>query len=428
MNSSQSRSKFDRSLATTLTLIFFACLALGPALFYHEPLKWQAAQAELQYENGDRNAAIQSLQEVAVKRPKDSKIQLKLVNWLAENGQADKAVEHCKEQLEHSPKSQNWLLLKREAECQAGDFKAAWQTFEQLKVLRNRRVNRSPEELNEQAYFRALAEEDLSLAADEIQRAVQQVSHQSGIPNFRAMLPSQALISASLLSRKVEAQSIVLPQLNRRIVVAQRALEDREKLLVESLADYSKESFPLSKSRESMLEETRVQTEFRRHELALLLVCRALILEDLQEPARCDLDRTHVVELGFQPQAVADLLPDDSLCLSVAMRAIAYLDTRGLVLTKMPWSDPGQLVDDVSTGFDAITDFDIAVAVSEVIDRVQQASKESSGQEQEQFRKVFAAILSHRAVAHGKAGRSDLVQPDRDRIEALGFDPDGNLY
>jgi len=394
---------------------------LVPALLYHEPLKWQAANAELLYESGDRAAAIESLQEVAAQRPQDKKIQWKLVNWLAENGQADKAVEHCNEQLERSPESQDWLLLKRESECQAGDFSAAWQTFEQLKLLRNQRLTRSAEELNEQAYYRTLAEENLSLAADEIRRAVQQVSYQSGVRDFRATLPSQGLISAALLSRQVEAQSIVLPQLNRRIGVAQRALDGREKLLVESLEDYSEESFPLNESRESMLEELRLKTEFRRNELALLLVCRALMLEDLGEPGRCDFDRTQVVELGFQPQAVADLLPDDSLCLAVAKRAVAYLDTRGFVLAKMPWDDPDQMADGVSTGLDAIADLNIAVSVAEVIHRLHTESIEPSVEEAEQFNKMFAAVLYHRVMANTKANHLNAVKLDRERIKSLGF-------
>lgn len=428
MSSSQVRKKSDHPVATALTLIFFACLVLVPALAQHEPLRWQAAQAMLDYEGGNRNDAIESLQQVALKAPDDGYLQTKLVHWLSENGQAAKAIKHCDQQLVRNPESRGWLELRREAECEAGDFKAAWQTFQELKTIRTQRVSRTSDELNEQAYFRALADEDLETAAAEIQQAVAAATFQSSGSDFQLPLPSQALISAGLLSRRTETQSIVLPHLNRRIEVSRKALEDRETLVGDSLADYAEEAFPLSEQQESSLDEMRSELEFRRRELGFLMVSRALMLEDLDQTDQCDLDRAQVVELGFEPQLVAELLPDDSVCHALAMRAIAYLDTRALVLTKMPWNDPDELIDGISTGRDAITDLDIAVSVSEVIDHLVRTSSDFSTDEQSRFRKTFAAVLHHRVMANRKAGNSEAVRLDRERIESLGFDPDGNLY
>ena len=428
MNSSQVPRKSEPPFVTALTLIFFACLVLVPGLLQHEPLKWQAAQAITQHENGDRDAAIESLHQVASKLPGDLYIQSTLIDWWVEDGQADKAIEHCNERLEHEPGSSTWLTLRRESECAAGDFEAAWETYNVLQSLRTQHLSRSADELNEQAYFRALADKDLRTAKSEIQEAVTKASYDSGISDFRVPLPSQALLAAGLLSRQVEAQSMVLPQLNRRIAAVGRALEDRERMLVESLDAFSEESFPLSESQELVLKDLRLKIDVRRHEFAFLTVCRALMCEDLEHPLRCDSDRVQISELGLQPQMVADLLPDDFVCHAMAMRAIAFLDTRALVLTKMPWSDASQLIDEESTGQDAITDLDIAVTVCEVVDRLLQASKESTEQEFTRLRKVYAAVLHHRAMANRKAGNTDSLQLDRERIESLGFDPDGNLY
>ena len=428
MNSSDVRGKFDHPVATALTLVFFACLVLVPTLLRHEPLKWQASQAMVQYESGDRDPAIASLQQVALKLTGDQHIQFTLVEWLTENGRADEAIEHCNRHLEHTPESATWLKFRRESECGAGDFQAAWQTHQELKLLKAQSLSRSAEDLNEQAYFRALAGQDLPIAWSEIRQAVAKVSYDSGIPGFKVPLPSQAIIAASLLSRHVEAQSIVLPELNRRIDDVRKVLEDRERLLVDSLEELSKESFPLNESREELIEDVRLKVDFHRRELAFLTVCRALLFEDQGDHDRCDSDRVEVSELGLQPQTVVDMLPEDSLCHPMATRAIAYLDTRALVLTKMLSDNPGQVVEDGLAGSDASTDLDISVVVCEVIDRRIRTLRESTARELEQFRKVYAAVLHHRVMAHRKFGNAELAQADRERIESLGVDPDAYLY
>ena len=428
MSSPQTRTKFEHPVVTALTLIFFVSLVLVPAIMHHEPLRWQAAQAMLEYEEGNRDVAIESLQQVAAEIPSDGYVQTKLVSWLSQNGQAEKAIEHCNQQLTRSPESSGWLELKRESECEAGDFSAAWQTFEQLKSLRTQHVSRSADELNEQAYFRALAGDNLTTAATEIQLAVLKAGSHSGVPNFEMPLASQALVAAALLSRSAERQAIVLPPLNQRIKIAQRALGDRENVVVDSLATFSEESFPLRSSQEAALDQIRSEVEIHRRELAFLLVSRALLLEDLGRLNRCDLDRAQVVELGFEPQAVADLLPDDAVCHWLAMRAIAFLDTRGLVLTKMTWTDPEDSVAGTLTGRDAITDLNIAVAASDVINTLMQKKSEGSQETIARFKKTFAAVLHHRATANRKASNAEAVQADRAKIETLGFDPDGNLY
>ncbi|MDA8563306.1 hypothetical protein N9L06_02525 [Mariniblastus sp.] len=428
MDSHHVRGKFDHPVGTAAALLFFTCLVLVPALLHHEPLKWQAAQAMVRYENGDRDEAIESLRQVASKLVDDQYIQFTLVDWLTENGQAKKAVEHFDRQLEHKPGSVTSLALRRESECGAGDYQAAWQTHQQLQELETQRLNRSAADLNEQAYFRALANVDLPTARSEIRQAVAKVSYDSGIPGFNAPLPSQALIAASLLSRHVDAQSLVLPHLNRRIDAVRKVLEDREKSLVELLEEFSNESFPLSQSREGLLKDVRFKVDFRRHELAFLTVCRALMVEDLGHPNRCDSDRAQIVHLGLQPQMVADLLPEDSICHPMATRAIAYLDTSALVLTKMLGNDPSQLIEEELTLANAITDLNISVAVCDVIDRRIQTAKESTESELKQRRKVFAAVLHHRVLAHQKSGNAELAQLDRERIKSLGFDPDANLH
>jgi tetratricopeptide (TPR) repeat protein len=428
MNSSRVREKFDHPVATALTLVFFACLVLVPTLLRYEPLKWQAAHAMVQYERGDRDTAIKSLQQAASKLTGDQHIQFTLVEWLIENGRADEAVEHCNRHLEHAPESATWLKFRRESECGAGNFQAAWQTHQELKRLKAQTLSRSAEDLNEQAYFRALAGKDLPIAWTEIQQAVAKVSYDSGVPGFDVPLPSQAIIAASLLSRHVEAQSSVLPQLHRRIGDVRKALEDRERLLVDSLEELSKESFPLNESRERLLQDRRSTVDFRRQELAFLMVCRALLFEDLENHDRCDSDRVEVSELGFQPQTVADMLPEDSLCHPIATRAVAYLDTRALVLTKMLSDDLGRRIDDRLTGSDALADLDISIAVCEVIDRQILKLKESTAQELKQFRKVYAAVLHHRVIAHRKFGNAEQAQSDRERIKSLGVNPDAHVY
>ena len=428
MNSSQVMRKSRRPYATALTLIFFACLVLVPALLQHEPLKWQAAKAVSQYESGDQNAAIEALQQVAPKLASDYYVQSKLIDWLAKAGQADKAVKYCNQQLERNPSSAIWLSMRRESECEARDFKAAWQTQKELRLLEVRSVNLSAEELNEQAYFRALADEDLQIARSEIQEAVTKASYNSGIPNFQLPLPSQALIFASLLSRHAGAQSLVMPQLNRRIDVVERVLGAREKHLADSLDEFSEGSFPLGETQEVLLKDFRLEIELSRREISFLTVCRALMHEDLAHPERYDADGAQIAESGLQPQAVADLLPDDDVCYTMALRVSAYLDTRAFVLSKLPSSDMSQLDDKESIALDAITDLNIAVTVCEVLERLPQTSNELTEQEISRFNRFYAVVLSHRVGVNKKAGNADLVQSDRKRIESLGFDPDGNLY
>lgn len=427
-NSSQLPNVASRPITTGLTLAFFACLVLVPAMFQHEPLRWQAAQAIVEYENGNRVDAIESLEQLAPQLEGDGYLQTKLFYWFLKNGQSEKAIEHCDRQFELNPKSLDWLTLRMEAECEAGEFAAAWQTFQQRRSLAPQHVSRSPNELNEQAYFRSLAGVDLELAAVEIQQAISSVTETRELPNFQLPLRSQALVAAGLLARESESQLALLDPLGRQIKVARQALANHESLVVGALAEIGPESFPPTTSQESAFDSDREKIEFHRRELAFLLVCRALLFENLGRHERCDLDRAQVAELGFDPQVVADLMPSDSICQALLVRAIAFLDTRALVLTKMPWSSPDEPIDGVSSGRDVLVDLNIAVVASEVFHRALQNLPELSKDELERAKKTFAAVLYHRVMANQKIGDLDSVQSDRDKIRSLGYDPDGNLY
>ena len=149
------------------------------------------------------------------------------------------------------------------------------------------------------------------------------------------------------------------------------------------------------------------------------------MLEEQGDLDRCDVDQAHVVELGFQPQELLALLPEPLQCRRIAQQAMALLDTKGLVLTKLPWAT-GVENDSRQTG--AMTNLGIAVLVSEVLCQNLEESPEVPQEVRTRCRETLAEVLFHRAMANDKAGDKQAADADRQRIRSLGIDPAGNLY
>jgi len=141
--------------------------------------------------------------------------------------------------------------------------------------------------------------------------------------------------------------------------------------------------------------------------------------------------------------------PGDNECLAALLESQNYLDTRGFVLTQLPWQltwthpsgkviqmDERRSLVSYGSYARALQDLDIAVTSAEMrllalnsdvfnrMERPVDAIRHYKVSET----KVLAVLLSHRREAHLKAGQSEAAERDLLRIQELGFEADSNLF
>ncbi len=310
--------------------------------------------------------------------------------------------------------------------------KQALETLKSIYELLGSSDQASDQQLNNLAYYRALANVELSLARAEIREVILNQNRNATWPvGFDLTLSARTFVSIGLISRQLDQQRDALPLLDREIDKLAE-LEFRDDLaLSESVYEAIQDSFPLEVAEEEKLTVTRrLQLDRRRDCLAFLLVTRALIHQDLGHERQCELDRIQVRQLGYQPDDILDKLPTNVQSLAVLDQAATYLDTHGFVLLQQGEYERAK------------ENLDLAIAAAELNLRAIDSPLHNSNEEltfdpqqrRPAYERIAAVLRYHRYQLYKRLGFGDgrgsgiEVPDDAGRIRELGFDPDSRLF
>lgn len=420
--------------------------------------QWNVAAAINEENKGNSEGAIELLQKALRMDPDSDDIKLDLALLLAKNDQGDLSQTLCDEVLESDPNSEDaWRVL---SEClhlmgRFDDSLAAYQKHVADKI------DKGPNELNQLAYFRALAGVQLDKALRQINEAIYKYEHQLEAETRHSWgsfsyipMEIKAVVSAGLLSRYTEeGHQHVMGLLNDKIQVEQElwlAANARFQRLYDQKENQGNSGNDQdAEEQQEHIEDASDQVERIAGVLSVLLATRSLMFDDKGQTELADLDRLWIKQVGEQPQKVYGTLPSDRECLSALSEIQAIIDTRGYILTQLPWqptwTHPSGVVMKIEDRTSLITygsyeralkDLDLAVVAAEVrllvldSDAVNwiEYPPERIPADKANGAKLIAILRNHRRQAHLKANQVEAAQRDQERIEELDLKAGENLF
>lgn len=433
----------ESRLLRAVAIVFVASFAMLPMLLFGcspEWARWDASQANAFFKQGETSDALYQLRDAIRKSPRDGVIKLTLAERLIELDQPQESLVLCAEVLDVYPDSIHAMQVKSRAQQRSGDFAAALATEleidEWLQAYR-----RDSSRLNAIAYARVLANKDLPLAKEGIETAIANYNRALGwsaSSNAPLHFQVKATVLASLVSRSCGMQNESLQVLDHEIAFYRATADGARDVLTGLVYDQASTAFPLRKDKS--LRERRRELRFAETQLATLLSCRALLLQDLGESEPCRTDRLEVQAIGYQSSQVVAGFPDDKAALLSLGGLGGILDTRGFVCGMLPWreglsAESGIDRNRFSSHGDALRDMNVAV----LCNRVSQASFDCSlrnvvelsfdrDRELDQLKKEEAVLRYHRMLIHQRHGDQELVAADEKRIRELGEEPGPDLF
>ena len=446
--------KLRRPKSTRLEIGFIAVILCFAGGCQSETAKWEFARGLVAEEAGDSATAIARMQAAVSNAPHDVAMKLELARVLADEGDRQ-ALDICDEVLAEYPplKSPYRFALKpkpyfgdlpvgRKSIClqQLGEFEEALANY---KLVLADRVKRDSFELNNLAYFRALANQELSLAARDIDSAVEQEEENRFPSGLYLSLRVRTAIAIAVVSRHLDRQQQVLRMLNEQINRLEGDYANFQAIVSMTVFAQIQLEFPLDKSTEQETELIRINQDLIRANLVSLLAVRALIYQDLKHRESANADRLRVRELGYDADKLVNRLPDKFTCLDALYRSTMFLDTRGFVFGLLPWNNPPIGEDYVaesptrkSSYRESLIDLNLAVtsattmrlAMEGSLYNTPQISVADVRQMYHNIKHTEAVLLFHRAQVHERAGNSTRAKLDRQTIESLGFDPSEKLF
>jgi tetratricopeptide (TPR) repeat protein len=426
-----------------LIIAVVASMALIPLMLYGcgpEWARWDATQAVLFFRDGEVDEALYQLRDAVRKSPRDPVLKLTLAERLIEIGQSGEALELANEVLGVYPENANAIAIKSSAQQHQGNFSAALETQLEYDESLNA-SSRGSIRLNELAYYRALASEEVHLAKRDIETAVATTNRYTNWTGSGALTyPAKATILASLVARCCGMEQDALWTVSQQIeTLRKQIVEARNELAAEVYKD-TLDAFPVR--RDGGLLNFRQQLRFYETNAAALLSCRALIYQDLGDQVRCIEDRQEVTHLGFDSSKIVANFPSEKSALMSLGTAGAYLDTRGFISGMLPWVDTETFMEltqeqhnFVSSYANAIRDLNIAILCVETDRKSFDFSLRNSidfmaekKESQQRLNRQAAVLLYHRQIIHERAGKLAKAKADAERIDELGFESGVNLF
>jgi tetratricopeptide (TPR) repeat protein len=434
-----------------------------------ESAKWNFAKAMNLAEAGQSEEAMEVMEIAFREAPDNRQIKLAYANMLAENDQGELGITLCDEILELTPEDELAHQVRSTCFQYLGEFDLA---LENYKRHLSGKMSRTPIELNNLAYFRALARKELSRANRDINKAIDSEELEYWGCNYIVPLDVRTAISVGLLSRTLNQREQALVELDRRITTYESKLETQisfiqgvvtelmqenppeiqqsistEQVTVEPPpveTTESKASFPFGEKLEKGISNARALKQIDKNSLAVMLATRALINEDLGAFALADRDRKRLQQLGLDFKTLATSLPNAEACLTQLQKASMYLDTRGFVSGRRNWQStalpsfdqrPG-ILNTPSSYENALDDLDCAVLASEFTELALKSSlyntpdfsAQQIARRKKMARRMTAVLIYHRMEIHRRAGNKQAAARDKEIIEDLGFEANGSLF
>jgi hypothetical protein len=414
--------------------MLFAAIVLVPILFvgHGELSRWQAALAFSHYDNGNELLAIEKLKRVTEELPNDWRLKLQLALWLNEAGQPQEAMELCErvlDNVEHMSGmtsnlvKMNVLQAKSSIQLTLDEPAAALATQKSALALYAVDEFSDSQRANQLAYFRALANEELDEADQQISQAIAVDDHDSRLASGMVIpLTVRAVIASALVARQTKEQKQLIPFLDRMIEDISDQASEHQLEFPQDVYEQMLGEFPLGKASLSKIASSQRLTVQLTDSLALLLTVRALVRQDLGELKGCDQDRYRIQALGWDADSIAKQLPDGIWCANSLNTAAAFLDTQAMVCFKM-----GQLER-------ALGNQDLAVMAIQYVQKSRRTALQNSMQFGTDFRgedrvrrRTEAILLYHRYQILRAKELFQLAEEDERRIKELGFELGSHL-
>ncbi len=403
-----------------------------------ERAKWNLARATHLIEKGKTQEAVELMHTALEQSPDQSRIKLTIAGILAENGRGEMGVCLCDQYLQDFPNSLDAIAQRATCRQYIGQFEEALADY---KKSISDHVGRTIEELNSLAYLRALANTELTKAANDIQEAIEKHEAKTGSRELFLTLQIQTVVCAGFVSRHTDQREEVLDLLDQKIEQFNDLIYLQKSLIFGQITDEIQTDFPLSAGKEERTRHGRSVKKTISDCLAAMLGIRALIYEDLGKPELADADRRKITELGFEFKRLMAALPSDQVSPQLMHMGLMYLDTRGFVLGRQPWktnttAGPSLVANSTSTYYKSIEDLDVAVLAAQINQKALETEFYNTVEipaHQIEARKrmanrLTAVLLRHRMEVHERGERKELAKQDEQQIEALGLKPDSNLF
>jgi tetratricopeptide (TPR) repeat protein len=397
--------------------------------------RWRAAVLMERYLDGEQERAINGLAEIVERQPADQQLRVTLAQWLLDDRQAARALALIGEVPEQM---RSRSLLKVLQDC----LVAVGKTEEALRVFRQRYPANelpNPDErnvyLNELAYLRALDGSGLKHAEKNSTQVVANIAHNWNVAFGIDLSAHQQVALAAVLIyrgsagvpapgqkiRTREFRDVMLEILDREIF----RLENEPRAAPET--GLPPEMPGRGDSPEPTDEELPQADPPPVDALATMLTARALVWQDLGKPEKSFADRQRVLELGYDPAAIAGKWPGLPAWFQQLMWLATVLDTRGCVIYQR--GDPERALQDLDAavmGQLALVEGDASRLPGIVIETTD--LRERRAQFEEQPRKTLAVLLYHRSWALWSLGHYREAQADVRQIRELGYQPGAHLF
>lgn len=453
------KTTYTRAGVRLRQLLLLGCLALIATAMgcNQDGAQWKVAAAINEEKNGNPDAAIELLQTALRMDPDSRSIKMGLAGLLAENDQGDLGLTLYDEVLESNPEFKPAWRSRSNCLMLLGRFDEAladYQTF----VAES--IDKNPEELNQLAYYRGLAGFELDKALRQINLGITKYQRAQHWGRFSAAsFEVSSVVSAGLISRyTADGHLFVMDLLNDSIFKEQRIWLNMNARFERVLARHAQQNEENQNGDTQDLQADQQRKEAKQAadnlqlasvNLVALLATRSLIFEDQGQSKLADLDRLWLKRIGFEPREIYAALPSEAECLAALSTGEAFLDTRGFILTQMPWlptwTEPDgnvirmenrQTLISYGNYSAALRDLDIAVAAAEInllalntdlFNRIE-FPVESVHADKPMGARMIAVLRNHRRQAHLKANQLEAAEQDLIRIEELGFKAGPSLF
>ncbi len=275
------RIMFWQRFATVFFIALMVALVVGPIAYVELPreiIRWHLAAAIERHVNGDLDAAISSLDRLIEEYPNNEDLLAERAAWRLENQQYAAALKDADKALQLSPDHTSILELRSQIYQHLSRHRDAIRDWDRLVSVAQSNFGLSlGAALNGRAYARALAKQDLDLAAADIEEALQREGENGAMLDTRGFIRyQQGDITGSLA--------------------------DLDKAVRMTEEEYEKLSKQVDADRLGTIDPRQFELNLRKfaQSVAVIRYHRSLAYDRAGKPDLAEQDRRRVKALGFE--------------------------------------------------------------------------------------------------------------------------------